>query len=222
MSEWWTYRPGSFLMFSPQVYDRLFEAHNRAWWPLPLLALALGVLVLGLLLLRHPRAGKTAALLLAAGWLFVGWGYFIQRYADIHLAGTPIAIACIAQALLLLWFGGMRARTGPDGAPGGAIDARAGVLLFTLALAWPLLAPVAGRPWMQAEVIGIAPDPTALATLGLLLASRAPAWALLPVPLLWLAFSGATLASMGDARAALLAALLLLAVGVLLRRRRRA
>jgi hypothetical protein len=30
MSEWWTYTLSDFLLFSPRVYYRLFELHNRA------------------------------------------------------------------------------------------------------------------------------------------------------------------------------------------------
>jgi hypothetical protein len=44
----------------------------------------------------------------------------------------------------------------------------AGVLLY------PLAGLLAGHPWTQVELFGITPEPTALATLGLLLASAAP------------------------------------------------
>src|SRR5882672_6248592 len=44
-----------------------------------------------------------------------------------------------------------------------------GIALYVYALALhPLIALVAGRPLQAAEVVGIAPDPTASATLGLL------------------------------------------------------
>ncbi|RUA22758.1 hypothetical protein DSL92_03940 [Billgrantia gudaonensis] len=35
MSEWLSYRPQDFLMFSPRVYERLFVLHNEALWPAP-------------------------------------------------------------------------------------------------------------------------------------------------------------------------------------------
>jgi len=40
MSEWWTYRPEDFLLFSPRVYWRLFELHNEALWPAQIAAIA--------------------------------------------------------------------------------------------------------------------------------------------------------------------------------------
>lgn len=45
---------------------------------------------------------------------------------------------------------------------------------------------------MQAEIFGMAPDPTVVATLGtLLLTARRVFWALLIIPLFWCALSGA-------------------------------
>ena len=63
----------------------------------------------------------------------------------------------------------------------------------------PLSGPLAGRAWSQVEIFGIAPDPTVVATLGLVL--RAPVgqrWTLLPIPLAWCAMSGATAWAMGS------------------------
>jgi hypothetical protein len=78
----------------------------------------------------------------------------------------------------------------------------------------PLIGPLLGRPWTQVEVFGIAPDPTVIATMGLLLvASGRAAWELLVIPLSWCAISGATLWAMGSSDAvvpALAASLVLL------------
>ena len=74
-----------------------------------------------------------------------------------------------------------------------------------------------GRPWRQAEVFGLAPDPTALATLGLLLLllpSRCSRWLLWPIPLLWCSISGMTLATMGAREAWLMPLAALLAVAI--------
>jgi hypothetical protein len=193
MSEWWSYRLADFLMFSPQVYQRLFELQNREWWPAPLLALIIGFVALGLAWLRGPAPGRVVSVLLALAWLFVAWSFFIQRYAAIHLAGNVVAAAFVLQALLLLWLGIVRVRLVFT----RDVVATTGLALVALALAgWPLLAPIFGRAWWQAEVFAMAPDPTAVATLGVLLASRSTPWLLIPIPALWLLFNGATLASM--------------------------
>ena len=70
----------------------------------------------------------------------------------------------------------------------GLLLAAVGVLLY------PLLAIGAGRPVAQAEVFGLMPEPTALATLGLLLAMTPlrHAW-LCVIPLLSLVVGALTL-----------------------------
>ena len=60
MSEWWTYRPEDFLLFSPRVYWRMFELHNAALWPLHVLTLAAGLIII-LLIAWRPRSRGTLA-----------------------------------------------------------------------------------------------------------------------------------------------------------------
>lgn len=196
MSEWWTYGARDLLMFSTQTYYRLFELYNRDLWPLQMLALVLGVIVLVLWRRGGDRAGRAIAVILAACWLWVAWGFHWQRYASINLAAGYFALAFVVQALLLLWLGGLRGRLTP--APATRLQQRAGLglLLFSL-LMFPLIGPLLGRSWTQAEVFGMAPDPTALATLGvLLLAGVRPVWGLFPIPVVWCLLSGTTLWAM--------------------------
>lgn len=217
MSEWWTYGPRDLLMFSQQTYYRLFELYNLELWPLQILALVLGAAVLVLGWRGGDRAGRAIAAILALCWLWVAWEFHWQRYASINLAAGYFALAFAVQALLLLWLGVGRGRLTP--LPATRLQQRAGQgLLLAALLAFPLMSPLLGRSWTPAEVFGMAPDPTALATLGvLLLAGGRPAWALFPIPVAWCLLSGTTLWAMEspDFVVVPLAALLavLLAVG---------
>jgi hypothetical protein len=85
------------------------------------------------------------------------------------------------------------------------------LLIYALAI-HPLIAPLAGRPLAQAEIFGLAPDPTAIATLGVLLAATRPCWHLLILPLAWCAISWLTLWTMESPEAPVLALLALAAV----------
>jgi membrane protein YqaA with SNARE-associated domain len=58
-------------------------------------------------------------------------------------------------------------------------------------MGWPLLAPLSGAAWTQAETFAVMPDPTALATLGLMLLAQRPPWWLFVVPVLSCALGGA-------------------------------
>jgi hypothetical protein len=200
MSEWSTYSLSDFLMFSAQTYHRLFELYNVAMWPIQLLAGAVGVAILACVARGGPAASRLVAGLLAICWLWVAWAFHAERYAAINTAAPWFAIGWMIEALLLLWCATGRGTPGIGPVRGIVAGAALGLVLFAM-LGYPLLAAAYGRPWRQMEVFGVAPDPTALATLGLVLLMPRGRWLLLPIPLLWCAISGATLATMGAADA---------------------
>ena len=217
MSEWWTYTLSDFLMFSQRSYYRLIALYNEAVWPAHLLALAAGLIAIGCIARPGVHTRRIALLVLAVAWSWVGWAYHLERHADINSAGPWFALAFGMQALLL-FFVALR----PYGAAPAHAQKHVALGLSALAvLGYPLLAPVSGRGWDHAEVFGIAPDPTAVATLGVLLACRAhPLYWL--IPLAWCAVSGATLMELRVGYAWLLPtfAILAVAAGLLFRHSR--
>jgi hypothetical protein len=198
MTEWWSYGLSDFLMFSPQVYWRLVARHNAAGWPLQFVALALAA-ALPLLLVSGAAARRRLALvLLALAWAWVGWAFHWRHYAEIFLGARWLAGACALQALLLLLATRCRPAEGADAPqPGLASRLRLGAgVLLAAALLYPLLAPLTGHPWSEAEVFGFMPEPTALATLGVLAALAPwPVWSrllLAVIPALSLLLGAAT------------------------------
>lgn len=206
MSEWWTYRLSDFLMFSPRTYWRLVELYNRELWPAQWFALAAGVAAMVLAGRRGPHraaANVGLALLLALAWAWVGWAFHWQRYATINTAAPYLACAFALQAAL---FGASAAAQASvhtlDAAGTGTRHASrpiGWVLVAAGVAAYPLLAVVLGRPWSQAELFGLMPEPTALATVGLLLVTghRHARW-LVVIPLASLALGLATLCTMAS------------------------
>ena len=192
MTEWWTYGLSDFLMFSPQVYWRLVARHNAAWWPGQLLALAVAAALPLLLRSSSVGARRLVLALLALAWAWLAWAFQWRQYAQIFLAAPWLAGACALEALLLLV--AMACRPSDD-----ADVPTPGVLAWSLlavALLYPLLAPLTGHPWSEAEVFGFMPEPTALATLGVLAALQPwPAWSrvlLAALPVLSLLLGAAT------------------------------
>jgi hypothetical protein len=166
MSEWWTYTLSDFLMYAPRTYWRLVELYNREFWPLHLPMLAAGLAALWLAHTRAGRAWRAIVLGLAAVWAWVGWAFLWERYATINWAAQYVAIAFSVQAVLLA---GMALRPRQTAPLPGAGARGAGALLAAAGLLYPLVGLALGRPLGQAEVFGMAPEPTALFTLGLLL-----------------------------------------------------
>ena len=195
-----TWAPEDFLLFSPRAYWRLFALENGSVWPVQLPLLAAGALLL-LVLLRGRRPsgrwfGPALGFALAAAWLWSGWQFVALRYGTINWAAPMLAWGFYAEAALLAALG----LSGRLAFAGRGKRAQAGIgLLAAAVLAWPLLAPLDGRPWQEAEVFAVAPDPTAIATLALLALAPRSRWTvpLAVVPALWLAVSALTLFTMG-------------------------
>ncbi len=209
MPTWLTYAPRDFLMFGPDVYWRLFELHNRALWPLPVIAEVVGLACLVLLAARRGVTVRSAVILTAAACL--GAAYFLAtRYAPINLAASYAAwgFALEAGLLALMGFAGRPALSEHQGRPMKIVGW--GLLAHAIIL-YPFLALMFGRPVAQAEIFGLAPDPTAIACLGVLSLVSAGRWrmTLTVIPVLWCTLSAATLMTLGDLQAWVLIATLL-------------
>jgi Family of unknown function (DUF6064) len=203
MSEWWTYRPADLLMFSPETYYRLFELYNADVWPAQIIVLGAGFAIFVLMFRGPGWRGHAIAALLALAWLVVAWAYFLERYASINLAASYFPWGFAAQAVLTAVSGVLMGRLAFNDSR--SLTAKIGVALFLFALLLqPLMGPLAGREWSGVELFGLAPDPTVLATLGVLVAADRVRWELLVIPILWCAITGATLWTMGAPEALLM------------------
>ncbi|MBP2460511.1 MULTISPECIES: DUF6064 family protein [unclassified Rhizobium] len=195
MTEWWSYRPSDFLMFSPRVYFRQIANFNVGLWPLHLAMVLIGVGLLCLVLRGRPNDRRIVAVTLAVLWLFVAYAYLWMRLSSINWAATYAAIGFGAQAILTVCV-----HTRPTGADRRLPRKLPGVIVAAVSiLAYPALFVFSGRGHGQSEVFGIMPDPTVLATIGLLAASRQRYdFVLFVIPCLWCVVSSVTLYTMHD------------------------
>jgi len=195
MSEWWAYSPEDLLLFSSRVYYRLLALHNDALWPAHVVALVLGVAVVLAAVSARTSAVRIAVVLLGALWAWVSWSFLWERYATINWAVAYVVPVFAAQGIAVALCALRRERMAPV-AMGWVRSAGIG-LLAAAVLLYPLVAPWLGRPWGAAEVFGIAPDPTAVATLAFLALTRLSVW-LMIVPAFWCALSSEILWLLGS------------------------
>ena len=185
-----SYTIAQFIPFTREVYFRLFERLNEAVWPWQLVLLA--VLAAVPVLIRRDL-GLLAGPVLALSWIWVATWFHFRLYAELNWAAGYLGWLFLIQAGLIL-VAGVRGRL----SWGGGLRACIGTGLFGFAVAvLPLLGPLFGRSWAGMEVAGTAPDPTAVATLGILLLPARVPWLLVPAPIIWCAYSAASFWALG-------------------------
>lgn len=183
-----SYALADLILFSARSYHYQFESYNLAFWPMQLVALLLCVGGLLAVALRHKYGLRLMLGLSAMAWGGIAWEYLHQRFSTINWVAEWYAPGFGIQALLLGYFAvTAHQRT----------SAWLRILMICcggLALFYPLLSWLPGRGWMQSEVVLMAPDPTVLLLLGLLLMVQGwRFWAGIAIPGLWCLISGATL-----------------------------
>lgn len=193
MGDLTTYRLSDFILFSATTYFRQFELYNHATWPLHLLAVVFSCVTIYALWKKPHRAARLVAALLVVSWLWVAWAFLYQRFYQIHIVANWYALAFVLQAGLLAWYGVIQNRFVP--VSGNLLRVKFGAGLFFVAFVLYLFIPfLSGRHWLQLEMIFLAPDPTVLATLAILLFYQSPK-VLWVIPIIWILLSGMTLIS---------------------------
>jgi len=191
MGELASYRLSDFILFTQTAYYRQFELYNQAIWPLHILAISFVLVMLYALWKKPVWAGQLVALLLVVSWLWVAWAFLYQRFYQIHVVADWYALGFVLQAGLITWYGVIRNRftllvSNPLRIKMGS------ALLFVAFIFYPYIALISGRSWMQFEMFALAPDPTVLATLAILLFYKVPI-VLYAIPLIWMLLSAMTL-----------------------------
>lgn len=186
-----SYAPSDLLLFSPRVYWAMVAGINEAWWPLPILAPVAALILLWLVARRGDSGCRFALAGTGILWWFVTWIFLWQQYRAINWAIDWAIGPCVFLGGLLL---AVAVATGPKTLRPHRY--RIGLTLIVWGtLTHPLGFLLDERSIRAADTWLLFPDPLALTTLGVVLATLA-GWRLalaLPVPLLWSLIGGATL-----------------------------
>lgn len=178
------------LPYSAEVLFALHARYLQELWPI---ALPVAILTLGtpaLALNRAPDGGRIAAGLLALAWLWVGLVFQLHYFAVINFAAPVYAGLFVAQSLLLFWWGPLRDRLRLAFRQDGRGRVGSLILIYAV-IVYPLLDRVGENADGAVRLAGLAPGPTALFTIGLLLHARDRApLPLLAIPLAWSLVAG--------------------------------
>lgn len=185
------------MPFTEAEFFEVFRLYNDAIWPLPVLAYLPGFVALFLLCAGTRAATLAIAFILAAMWAVNAVGYHWMFFSRVNPLATVFAAVFLLQSALLAALPLLDARFR------FRLRRQAGSLLglalavFALAV-YPLWGWAAGHVYPAVPVFGVAPCPTAIFTIGLLLCGtwRTARW-LLPIPGLWAGIGGSAAVLLG-------------------------
>jgi hypothetical protein len=192
------------LPFTAEVLSSVVETYNRAVWPVQVVAYALALALVWLAM--RPRYGgdrraghKLAGAALAAAWGWTGTVFHLKYFAAVNFLAPVYGALFIVQAFLLAWTAAIRGRIASRAQSDPFGWAGLGLVVYAI-IGYPLIAEVAGEGLQSAPVVGLAPGPTAVFTLGVLLLveGRTPLH-LTVVPVLWSLIAGVTAWELGVA-----------------------
>ena len=187
------------LPFSQSEFLAVFSAYNAALWPLQLAFLAAGVFATGLLIRRPPWAGRAISAILAIFWLTMAIGYHWIFFARINNAAYAFGGLFLLQAGIFFVEGVVRERINYDRAT-GARPWVAGLLIAYGIGIYPLIGLFVTHPYPATPLFGVAPCPTAIFTIGLLILARHRRPLVIAlVPLAWCVIGGSAAILLGVA-----------------------
>ncbi len=185
---------GTTLPFSRDAFLDVFAAYNQTFWPV---ALALWLLTAAAFALHVRRQGSDAVIsrLLAVQWFWSALAYHAMFFSSINPAAWAFSALFVIEAAVLMWTGAVRHRLHFSRAPSFRHAMSCGVIGY--ALAYPLLAFVDVGTFPRVPTFGV-PCPTAIATIGFLLAADPPfPRAVAIIPVLWAFIAGSAAFSLG-------------------------
>ncbi len=195
MGDWSTYSLIDFIPFAEPVYHRLFVRVNEFLWPGQIAAILAAAGALWALLRGR---GWLVGWLLGLGWCVVGWVFHHQFYAELNWAGTQAGALFLVEGLALVINGHIGGFDREEPSTFSLVDTITLVFGMVIIFAYPLLSPLLDhRAWAGVEIVGIAPNPTALLTLVTMILADRVIWHLMVIPLLWCLVAGATAWAIG-------------------------
>jgi hypothetical protein len=185
------------LPFTIAEFLKVFELYNEAIWPTQVLMYLGGVAVVCVIAARSRYAGVVATAVLTAMWLLNGIGYHLMYFSEINRAAIAFGALFVVQGALIAWVG-FGARRLQFSMRADVATAVALIAVVYAMIVYPLLGWTFGHVYPAAPVFGVAPCPTTIFTLGILLLARptAPTW-LFVIPVIWSAIGGSAALLLG-------------------------
>jgi len=184
------------INFTFDEFLKMIESYNDSMWPLHLFFYALGITAILFVVIKKKYSGKIITGILALFWIWNGIVFNWMFFSAIFPMAILFAVLFVVEGIILAEAGALRGSL--SFTVKADIPGIAGVILIVYGLvAYPLIEYLLGRGYPQLLPFGLAPCPTTIFTLGILLWSdkRLPGY-LLVIPVMY-ALSGVIPVSLG-------------------------
>jgi len=173
------------IPFTVEQFFDVFGTYNAAIWPVQVLAYLLGLVALVLAFRESKLSGRIVSGILALFWIWMGVFYHIAHFSVINPAAWIFGVFYILQGLLFFLIGAILGRLAFRFILKPLPIIGACFILYAMVV-YPLLGISFGHSYPRAPMFGVAPCPTVIFTIGILLWAAKPVLAyLLVIPLLW-------------------------------------
>ncbi len=170
--------------FTAEQFLGVFESYNLAVFPMQLIAYALGLIAVFLVFKK--RSGRIVPAILSFMWLWNGIAYHLLFFSPINKAAYGFAVLFVIEGVLFVWTGVLRKNLSFR-YPQSRLFSNLGLIAIVYSMVvYPAIGMLLGHIYPRAPMFGIAPCPTTIFTLGLLLwtSPRIPRYVVI-IPLLW-------------------------------------
>ncbi len=164
------YTLSDLLMFAPENYARLIQTYNQNYWPLHILMLLLGALIVWNII--HPNKYQRQIIMtsLALSWIWVGYGFHYLYYSTINWFAFFYALTFFTQGMILLSYGLFKSNLSFKIAykPHHYIGT---FFILTGLIFYPLIS-LLNHGLHHVEIFGMLSPPTLITTCGIVLLSK--------------------------------------------------
>jgi len=173
------------LPFSVEQFLRVFESYNTAIWPAQIVAYGVGIAAVAFAWHPGPRRGRAVTVALGAYWIWMGVVYHSLFFAAINPAARVFGGFFVIEGGLLI-VAGLRPKCLTFRCAANTPGFLGAVFIAYAMILYPLIGSMTGHEYPRVPVFGVAPCPTTIFTLGLLLwAEGGASLYLLPIPVVW-------------------------------------
>lgn len=173
------------LPFTVDQFLGVFRDYNISIWPIQIAAYILGISAAVLAFSDKEKKDRIISFILSILWLWNGVVYHLINFSRINKLAYLFGILFLVQGFLFFFYGTIKNKIA-FGPKNNYLSIIGTLFIIYAAVIYPLIGYILGHGYPYSPQLGVAPCPTTILTLGLiLLAGEVMPLKVIWIPLLW-------------------------------------